>query len=134
MKPAESSLILPSREKKFRNLKEAMRHGIYSRPGGKNAETLAMEAGLDRLSDLSRYVGDNPNDPRGRFLDIFIPLLIAMEEKGVEVHAYIGEEIRAARDRAEKKEREDNKVAAEQFFAEHSEELMKYIKVMAAKR
>ena len=111
-----------------------MRHGVYSLPGGKNAETLAMESGLDRLSDLSRYVGDNPDDSRGRFLEIFIPLLIAMGDMGFEISGYIDEELRAARGRAEKKEREDNKAAAEQFFAEHSEELMKYIKVMAGSK
>jgi hypothetical protein len=130
VKPAESSLRLPFREKKFRNLKEAMRHGIYSRPGGKNAETLAMEAGLDRLSDLSRYVGDNPDDPRGRFLDIFIPLLIAMGEKGVEVHDYVGEEIRAAQEKG----REDDEAAANRIIVEYGPAVFEALKVKAAKR
>jgi hypothetical protein len=130
VKPAELTLKLPFREKKFRNLKEAMRHGIYSRPGGKNAETLAMEAGLDRLSDLSRYVGDNPDDPRGRFLDIFIPLLIAMGEKGVEVHDYIGEEIRAAQEQG----REDDEAAANRIIREYGPAVFEALKVKAGKR
>lgn len=130
IKPADSSLKLPFRDKKFRDLKDALRHGVYSRPEGKNAETLAMEAGLDRLSDLSRYVGDNPDDPRGRFLDIFIPLLIAMGEKGVEVWDYIGEELRAAQE----KDREDDEAAANRIIAEYGPAVFEALKIKAGKK
>ncbi len=130
MKPAESSLKLPFREKKFRDFKEAMRHGVYSRPGGKSAETLAMESGLDRLSDLSRYVSDNPDDPRGRFLDILIPLLIAMGGKGIEVWDYVGEELRAAQEKG----REDNEAAANRIIAEYGPVVFEALKVKAGKK
>ena len=126
MKPTESNPKLPFRKKKFRDLKEAMRHGVYSHPGGKNAGTLALEAGIDRLSDLSRYLADNPNDPRGKFLEIFIPLLIAMGEKGIEVWEYMGEEIRAGQDR----DREDDKDIAARIIKEHGPELFEAIRIL----
>jgi hypothetical protein len=127
LKPTDSNLKLPFRKKKFRDLKEAMRHGVYSHPGGKNAGTLALEAGIDRLSDLSRYLADNPNDPRGKFLEIFIPLLIAMGEKGIEVWEYIGEEIRAAQEQ----DREDDEAAANRIIREYGPTVFEALKVKA---
>jgi hypothetical protein len=124
------TLKLPFRDRKFKNLKDALRHGVYSRPNGKSAETLAMESGLDRLSDLSRYVGDNPDDSRGKFLDIFIPLLVAMGEKGVEVWEYIGEEIRAAQGQ----DREDDIAVAARFIKDQGPAFMEAMRIMAGQK
>lgn len=128
-KPPVIYPVLPFRKLKYRNLKEALRHGIYSRPDGKSAEVLAMEAGLDRLSDLTRYVSDNPMDPRGKFLEVFLPLLVAMGDMGVEMLDYMTEYVRVGQERRREGEEAAAEISAAKFITEHGPEMVEAIRI-----
>ncbi len=115
---------LPFRERKYRDLKDALRRAVWSHPTGNGH--VAVEAGMDP-SILSRWLSEDPNETAGKWVNRFIPLLIALGDRGIEVYEYIGEELRAAQDKA----REDDGARSDRFFAEHGEELADILRAMA---
>jgi hypothetical protein len=127
-KADENQRGLPFRKPRYRNLKEALKYSIYSRPGGKKATDIAGEIGIT-LVDLSRYLSENPDDPRGKILDIFVDLLISLEDNGLDVYHYIGEAIEAARE----KTGEEIVIEASRYVKEHGPAMAEALKTIAAR-
>jgi hypothetical protein len=112
--------------RRYRNLKECLRKNIWG--AKKDAGVIALDSQIDP-SVLSRWMSDNPDDNSGKWVNKFVPLLIAMEENGEEVLAYIQEEVKAAREAKEKKVQEDATAKADLFIAQYGPMLMDALKV-----
>ncbi len=89
--------LRPIRKPRFRDLKEGLRKAIWG--SEKDAALIAVEAGIDP-SVLSRWCSENPDDNASKWVNKFIPLLIALGQNGLDIYEYIGEELRAAQERA----------------------------------
>jgi hypothetical protein len=102
--------LQPVPRRKYRNLKEALRKNIWG--SKKDAAVIAADAGIDG-SVLSRWMSDNPDDNSGKWVNKLIPLLVAMEEHGDDVVAYINEAVAEAREAARRaREQEQKKMTA----------------------
>lgn len=120
----QETLELPFRKPKYRDLKAALRACVYGNP--KDAGYIAADAGIDP-SVISRWLSDNADDKRGQWINQFVPLLIAMGDKGIEVYDYIGQELRAAQER----DHEADKAKAARMVLELGPDLLKAIQLLA---
>jgi hypothetical protein len=96
--------LRPARPPRYRDLKDALRKNVWGNK--KDAGYIAADARIDP-SVLSRWMSDNPDDNAGKWVNKFIPLLIAMGEGGLDLYNYIGEELRAAQDKASERDTAD---------------------------
>lgn len=117
--------LRPARKPRYRDLKECLRKNVWGNK--EDAAIIAVNAGIDP-SVLSRWMSDNPDDPGGKWVNKLIPLLIALEENGLDIYAYIGEEIRAAQDKA----REDDEAAANRFIREYGPGMAEALRIKLA--
>lgn len=124
---AEQLPLRPARQPRYRDMKEALRKNIWG--SKKDAGYIAADAQIDP-SVLSRWMSDNPDDNSGKWVNKFIPLLIAMEENGLDLYAYIGEELRAAQEKG----REDDEAAANRIIKEYGPAVFEALKIKAAKK